>query len=129
MLKNLFIVGMGGSLGAILRYLMSLWLTPQTATATLPYGTITVNFLGCFLIGFFATLAENKAWFSTEISLLLIIGFLGSLTTFSTFGNDSLNLMRQNAMAHALFNIGIQVMGGLILVWLGRIFCMKLFVS
>ena len=81
------VIGIGGFCGAVLRYLVSsnvqrLWGVPFV-------GTLTVNALGCLLIGFLHGLAESRQLFSAETRMLVLVGFLGSFTTYSTFGYDT----------------------------------------
>jgi CrcB protein len=85
-----------------------------------PYGTLTVNVIGCFVIGFLAQLAESRGVFTSEARLFVFVGILGGFTTFSSFGNETLNLARDSQMMIALANIGMNVVIGLVAVWLGR---------
>ena len=89
-------------------------------SASAPYGTLTVNLVGCFAIGFLAQLAEARGAFTSDARLFVFIGILGGFTTFSSFANDTVNLAREGEMMNALANIGANVILGLILVWLGR---------
>jgi CrcB protein len=81
---------------------------------------LTVNLIGCFVIGFLGQLAEAQGIFGSETRLLIFIGLLGGFTTFSSFGNDTLNLARSGQMFNALINVAVNVVFGLLLVWLGR---------
>jgi CrcB protein len=117
---NVLFVGMGGFIGSALRYLVSGWVQGLSKSLDFPYGTLTVNLLGCFVIGFLAQLAEGRGVFTSEARLLIFIGILGGFTTFSSFGNDTFNLARSGQMLNALANIAANVVFGLLLVWLGR---------
>ena len=117
---NVFIVGIGGFIGSALRYLVAGWAQELSQSLDFPYGTLTVNLLGCFVIGFLGQLAEVRGVFTPETRLLVFIGLLGGFTTFSSFGNDSLNLARSGQMLNAFSNIVVNVVFGLLLVWLGR---------
>lgn len=117
---NIFIVGIGGFIGSALRYLVSGWAQELSQMLDFPYGTLTVNLVGCFMIGLLAQLAEARGVFTSEARLLVFIGVLGGFTTFSSFGNDTLNLARSGQMLNALVNIAANVVLGLLLVWLGR---------
>jgi CrcB protein len=119
-LLNVFIVGLGGFIGSALRYLISGWAQGLSKSLDFPYGTLTVNLIGCFVIGFLGELAEARGIFTSEARLLILIGLLGGFTTFSSFGNDTLNLARSGQMINALGNITVNVVFGLLLVWLGR---------
>jgi CrcB protein len=72
------------------------------------------------VIGFLAQLAETRGFFTTESRLFVFVGILGGFTTFSSFGNETLNLARDSQMMSALANIGANVIIGLFAVWLGR---------
>ena len=119
MLKILM-VGLGGAGGSILRYLASGYVQQLLNSATFPYGTLVVNVLGCLIIGFLSELAEAHGMFTPETRALVLIGMLGGFTTFSTFGNESMNLLRDGESALALINIGASILFGLAAVWLGR---------
>jgi len=119
-LFNILLVGIGGFIGSALRYLVSGWVQQISKSLDFPYGTLTVNLIGCFVIGFLGELAEARGTLNSETRLLVFIGLLGGFTTFSSFGNDTLNLARSGQMFNALTNIVVNVMIGLFLVWLGR---------
>jgi CrcB protein len=119
-LLNVFIVGLGGFIGSALRYLIGGWAQSLSKSLDFPYGTLTVNLIGCFVIGFLGELAEARGIFTSETRLLVFIGLLGGFTTFSSFGNDTLNLARSGQMLNALTNVAVNVVFGLLLVWLGR---------
>jgi fluoride exporter len=114
------LVGLGGFLGSVSRYLLGGFVQQLSQSVDFPYGTLTVNLLGCFVIGFLSQLAEARGVFTPETRLLVFIGILGGFTTFSSFGNETLNLFRDGQTWLALGNIGANVILGLILVWLGR---------
>lgn len=119
-LANIFLVGAGGFLGSVLRYLVSGWVQQSAKTLDFPYGTLAVNVIGCFVIGFLAQLAESRGLFTSESRLFVFVGILGGFTTFSSFGNETLNLARDSQMMNALANIGANLLVGLFAVWLGR---------
>lgn len=112
-------VGTGGFIGAVTRYLISLFTLSSWDMNSLPLGTITVNLLGCFAIGILAGIFQLKDWTDPGLRLFLFVGVLGGFTTFSTFSNESLMLWKAGELNLAGLNILIQVIGGLILVWLG----------
>ena len=88
-----------------------------------------ITLIGCLLIGFLSALVEIKAMFSPETRSFVLIGLLGAFTTFSTFGNETLHLIRESRMELALLNAGGQVVLGVLLVWLGRIFASMLYLQ
>ena len=120
-LLKLSLIGAGGCTGAVLRFWVSSWVQGWSGSIVFPFGTLTVNMLGCLLIGFLSTLVEIKSMFSPETRSFLLIGFLGAFTTFSTFGNETLNLIRESRIESALLNAGGQVFLGVFLVWAGRV--------
>lgn len=117
---NVLVVGVGGFIGSALRYLISGWVQQLSKSLDFPYGTLAVNLVGCFVIGLLGQLAEARGVFASETRLLVFIGVLGGFTTFSSFGNDTLNLARSGQMCNALTNVAVNVIFGLMLVWLGR---------
>jgi CrcB protein len=121
-LVTVLFVALGGALGSVLRYLLGTWTQVLTKSIDFPYGTLAVNLLGCFVIGFLAQLAEARGAFTSETRVLVFVGILGGFTTFSSFGNETVNLLREGGTLNALANVGANVIFGLLLVWLGRIF-------
>jgi fluoride exporter len=119
-LINILLIGFGGFIGSIMRYLASGYVQQATKSVGFPYGTLAVNIIGCFLLGFLAQLAESRGAFTSETRLFVFVGILGGFTTFSTFGNETLNLARDSQMMNALANVGANVILGLLAVWLGR---------
>ena len=119
---NFLFIGLGGFLGAILRYALSDFVQNWSKFSHFPFGTLVVNLVGCLLIGALAQLGESRDIFTPEASSLIFFGFLGAFTTFSTFSADSLNLMRNGQSLLSYLNIGASVVLGLAAVWLGRTF-------
>ncbi|KAF5066650.1 putative fluoride ion transporter CrcB [anaerobic digester metagenome] len=93
MLKTLIFIGAGGFVGSIARYLLS-QIIQQNATSSFPWGTLVVNVVGSLLIGLFYGLSERGAIGSSEARLFLTVGLCGGFTTFSTFSNENLALLR-----------------------------------
>jgi fluoride exporter len=118
--RMLVFVGIGGFAGSILRYLTSGYVQQLGQRTNFAYGTIAVNVLGCFIIGFVSQLAESHGLMTAETRAFLIPGFLGGFTTFSTFGNETMNLLRDSETPLALVNIAGHILLGLGAVWLGR---------
>jgi CrcB protein len=117
---RVFLVGAGGFLGAVLRYLVGGWVHNVLDNAWFPYGTLAVNVAGCLLIGFLAGLAENRFIFGAETRLFLFIGILGGFTTFSSFAYETLSLARDAQNLAAAINVLAQVSLGLAGVWIGN---------
>lgn len=119
-LLTISLVALGGAVGSVSRYLLGVWIQSASQSVDFPFGTLTVNLLGCFVIGFLSQLAESRGVFTPETRGLVFIGVLGGFTTFSSFGNDTMNLLRDGETVNALLNIGANVIFGLALVWVGR---------
>lgn len=120
MMGKLLIVGLGGFIGSVLRYLLSGLAQDISGSIGFPWGTLAVNLAGCFVIGFLSYLADARGFMISEVRLLVFVGVLGGFTTFSTFGNETMNLFRDGENAFALANIGGNLVAGLVLVWMGR---------
>jgi len=101
-LKLVLFIGVGGFFGAIARYLLSSFLQTNLS-ANFPVGTLGVNILGSFLIGFLALYFQAHS--SPELKVLVITGFLGALTTFSTFSYESVMLLDEGMYLKAMFSI------------------------
>jgi CrcB protein len=119
MLK-IIIIGLGGCLGAILRYLVAGGVHSLAKTAFFPIGTMTVNVIGCLLIGIGGGLVENRQLFSPEWRAFLFVGILGSFTTFSTFGLETFNLAKEGQWLASFGNVGISLILGLVAVLAGH---------
>lgn len=119
-MTKILLVGIGGFIGSVMRYLVSGYVQQATKSVGFPYGTLAVNVVGCFVIGFLAQLAEGRGVFTSEARAFVFIGILGGFTTFSSFGNETLSLARDSQMMSALANVGANVVIGLFAVWLGR---------
>jgi CrcB protein len=117
MLRELLLIGVGGFLGAILRYIVSGIIPVKFG---LPTGTLTVNVIGSFILGFLLY-SSLLAPIPAEYKLLIGTGFCGALTTFSTFSYETFVLIDEGLMFKALLNIIINVMLCLIMVYLGRV--------
>lgn len=116
---NVLWVGIGGFIGSVLRYIVSGLVHEWTKRDDFPIGTLAVNVLGCFIIGFLSQLAESRGAFSPETRAFLIIGILGGFTTYSSFANETMYLWRDSEGLLAVLNVAAQVVLGLAAVWLG----------
>jgi len=119
MITKLLLVGAGGFIGSVFRYAVGGAVQTLSQSVAFPYGTLAVNILGCFCMGILSELVDTRALISTDTRAFLIVGILGGFTTFSAFGNETMNLIRDGEAALALINVGTQVLLGLGAVWLG----------
>ena len=114
-------VGFGGFLGSIGRYLLSEYVQHLLRNTGFPYGTLAVNLIGCLFIGFLSQWAATRGFLSPDARLFVFVGLLGGFTTFSTFGNETMNLWQAGASAAACANVVVHVILGLGAAWLGHI--------
>jgi fluoride exporter len=124
MLGKLAILALGGTLGTLSRYGVSL-VAGRVVGGTFPLGTLVVNLTGCFLIGLAYALAEDRAVLGSAGRLFFMTGFLGALTTFSTFALETVAYGQAGTPAISALNLVANNIGGLLLVllgmWVGRI--------
>ena len=113
------LVGTGGFIGSILRFGLSGLVHRWLPFASFPYGTLVVNIVGCSVLGALAGLAETRQIFGTEERLFLFIGVLGGFTTFSTFGWETLSLLRDAERLKAAVNVTLHIVVGLAGAWAG----------
>ncbi|MHB9155948.1 MAG: fluoride efflux transporter CrcB [Endomicrobiales bacterium] len=108
----------GGSIGTISRYLLGGFVYGVFGAA-FPYGTMAVNLLGCFVVGFLSTMAEERFLLGSNVRLMLMIGFCGAFTTFSSLILETNNLVRDGEMMRAFMNLLLSVIIGFIFLRLG----------
>ena len=118
-MQQIIIVGLGGFIGSILRYLVSGWVQRLADSPTFGYGTLSVNALGCLLIGLLGGWADNAGLLGPSTRLFLLVGVLGGFTTFSAFGYETMALLRDKAMLSALLYVGLHLLLGFGAVALG----------
>ena len=111
---------LGGIAGTVARYLLS-GVVYKAFGARFPYGTIVVNLTGCFIIGFLDVLSTDKFMLDTNARLLLMVGFCGAFTTFSTFMLETSNLMKDGQNLLAFANVTVSVVAGFICFKLGMV--------
>ena len=109
---------LGAAIGAPLRYFLFTRID-ESGSVSFPLGTLAVNLTGCLAIGILSGLAEERDILSREARLFLLVGLLGSYTTFSTFGWETLTLLRNDDVARALQYAILSTVGGLLAVWAG----------
>ena len=112
-MQNILLVALGGAVGSVCRYLLS-----GMNSTSYPWGTFTVNILGSLLIGLLVGLV-NKGSLSPEMKLLLVTGFCGGFTTFSTFTSESFSMMKTGDVMLSALYIGASVAVGVLAVWGG----------
>jgi CrcB protein len=118
---SMLFVGIGSFIGGVLRYVLSTWVHRILDNPWFPFGTLAVNAVGCLLIGFLAGLAETRSVFTSEVRLFVFIGILGGFTTYSSFALETFSLARETQLVAASMNIALQLVLGLIAVWIGNV--------
>lgn len=118
-MQNILIVGLGGFLGSIGRFLLNSLIVQMTAPNRFPLSTLAVNILGCLVIGLLSGLAERQPTFGPDARLFLFTGLLGGFTTFSAFGLETTDLIRRGELGFAALYSGGSVALGITAVWLG----------
>lgn len=109
--RALILVGIGGLLGSVCRYLIASFFV-KILPSPFPYGTFIVNIFGCFLIGLFYGLSKHYDWFNPALTLLLVTGYCGGFTTFSSFAYENINLLQTgNYLTFAIYSTASFVLG------------------
>jgi len=120
MLKILFIIGSGSFLGGVSRYLTSRFVQ-NTIISSFPFGTFVVNIFGCFLIGLFYGLSERGNIMTAEWRMFLTVGFCGGFTTFSTFANENVALLKDGNILYFALYAGLSVFIGVLATYSGNL--------
>jgi CrcB protein len=118
-MDKLLLVGLGGFLGTVARYALGGLLARWKSGSSFPYETLVVNVVGCLAIGFLAGLAETRGILGGTTRAFLFIGLLGGFTTFSSFGYETFQLLRDGQLAAAASSVTLQLLLGLGAVWSG----------
>jgi len=124
MVKSIIIVGLGGFIGTVARFLISRFFQ-ENVLSVFPWSTFIVNIIGCLLIGIIYGISEKGDVLSSEFRLFLTVGICGGFTTFSTFSNDSFLLIRDQEWLRVALYASLSLFLGLVAVYAGR-FIIKL---
>lgn len=119
-MNHLLAIALGGALGALSRYAVSGW-THQWLGTAFPYGTLLANLVGCFFLGLAVHVALATTWLPETLGVGVRIGFLGALTTFSTFSYETLRQFEEGQWMLGLTNVTVSVALGLVAVWTGLV--------
>lgn len=126
MLRTILIVGTGGFIGSVMRYLVQVFVE-KGMTTTFPWGTFIANVVGSFIIGIVFGLAEKGNVLSAEWRMFLAVGICGGFTTFSSFAYNNLNMIKEHSFLQLLWNVGGSLFFGILAVYLGIILVKALF--
>jgi CrcB protein len=126
MLRNILIVGTGGFIGSVMRYLVQIFVEKEMAT-TFPWGTFIANIAGSFIIGIVFAIAEKGNLMNSEWRIFLAVGVCGGFTTFSSFAYNNLNLLKDHSYGQLLLNVGGSLFFGILAVYLGIILVRAIF--
>ncbi|UZR93755.1 fluoride efflux transporter CrcB [Chondrinema litorale] len=116
-MKNLLLIFIGGGLGSCCRYLLSLWL--NTPASNFPLGTFAANVLSCMVLGFASILVIEKLELSTHIRFLIMTGFCGGFSTFSTFDSEIFAIIERDNYLSSLIYAVISILAGLGALFIG----------
>lgn len=118
MIRTIILVGIGGGIGSILRYLTSVVIAKYFQTS-FPWGTFAVNIIGCLIVGLLLGLFERQLLTNPHLKFLLVTGFCGGYTTFSAFASENMNLFQSGNSPTAFLYIAASVLVSLFSVWAG----------
>ncbi len=119
-MNNILIIGIGGFVGAVLRYLLGDTVQNLARGSSFPWGTLIVNVVGCFLFGILSGFLATRSQPNHALNSLVFIGFLGAFTTFSTFSNDTLLLLNNGSGVLGWVNMAVSLLAGIGALLLGR---------
>jgi CrcB protein len=120
MIKSILLVGFGGFIGSVARFLVSRYFQENVASV-FPWGTFTVNIVGSLLIGLIYGFSEKGDLLNSDVRLFLAVGICGGFTTFSTFSNDAFLLLRQQEWLRFVVYPSLSFFAGLMAVYIGRL--------
>jgi CrcB protein len=124
-MTRVLLIGLAGALGTLLRYGIGLW-AGKAIGADFPYGTFIVNVLGCFLLAFVSQIALSTSLLSPTLRLTLTTGFMGGLTTYSSFNYETTNLLRERGLAAGVMNVGLTLIACFVAGLLGLLVAKRL---
>ena len=124
-MQKTILVALAGLVGTLFRYWLSGFVARQYGE-TFPWGTMVVNLVGCFLAGAVFYLTEERFLISPTIRTIILIGFLGGFTTFSSYGLQTFTLLRDGEFGLATLNVAASNIFGLLMVWTGYVACKAL---
>lgn len=126
MLRTILIVGTGGFIGSVMRYLVQVWVE-KGLTSTFPLGTLIANIAGSFIIGMVFALAEKGNLMSAEWRIFLTVGICGGFTTFSAFAYNNFTMLKEHSFGQLFINVGGNLFFGILAVYLGIIVIRAIF--
>ncbi len=126
MLRTILLVGSGGFIGSVMRYLVQYYMEKGLAS-TFPWGTLIANVAGSFIIGMVFALAEKGNLMNAEWRIFLAVGICGGFTTFSSFAYNNFTMLKEQAFGSLFLNIGGNLFLGILAVYLG-IILIRLFI-
>lgn len=121
---RLSIIGNGGFIGSVIRFLMSGFIQKVSDLVSFPIGTLVENLIGCFVFGFLLQIAVSHNLFNGEAGMVIFVEVLGGFTTFSTFSNESFNLLQAGENTFATLSLIAHIVFGLGAIWMGRLFAL-----
>ncbi len=116
-MHSVIAISIGAVLGALARWRLSLWL--NEGAAILPWGTLAANWIGAYIVGVAVVFFQSQTQIDPVWRLAVITGFLGALTTFSTFSAEVIGMLQHGRLALAVGTAGLHLMGSLLLTWVG----------
>ena len=124
-MTRVLLIALAGALGTLSRYGVGIWARAALG-ADFPYGTLIVNVVGCFLIALVSQVALSTTLISPTVRLTLTTGFMGGLTTYSSFNYETTSLLRERAWAAGLTNVALTLLACFVAGWLGLVVARRL---
>lgn len=118
-MRSLLLVALGGAIGAVARAMLSAAVQARWPSR-LPWGTVSVNLVGCLLLGVLSGALSSRPHVSPAWRTVAAVGVLGAFTTFSTFEHETFDLLRRGAVTAAVTNVTVSVLAGLLALWAGH---------